>query len=170
MLVLVCGLPARGKSTVARNIAKKLKAVVLNTDIIRKQLFERPTYSSEEKRLVYRAMFLIAGYLLRSGLNVVLDGTFYRRALRKRAYSLAKKTDSPLGIVLTTAPEEVVKRRMARRKQRSFSASDADFEVYKKIRDQFEPLRRPHLKLDTSLPKRENFAETDAYLKNFRAA
>jgi len=60
MLILICGLPATGKSTVARRLAKALDAEVLRTDIVRKALIGNPTYTEEEKNLIYKTVFLIA--------------------------------------------------------------------------------------------------------------
>ena len=165
MLVLVCGLPATGKSTVSRNIARKLKAAVLSTDIIRKQLFRRPTYSSEEKRLIYKAMFLVAEYLLRSDRNVVLDGTFYRHSLRGQVYNVTKRTGAKLAIVECRASNNNIKRRMGRRAKRKNAPSDADYEIYKKIKTDFEPIKRKHLVLDTSKSKQRNLEEIFSYLK-----
>lgn len=165
MLVLVCGLPATGKSTVARDIAKKLKAVALNTDIIRKQLFRRPTYTSEEKRLVYKTLFLVAEYLLKSDRNVVLDGTFYKRGLRRRVYDISKSTGTRLAVIECRAPDESIKRRMGRRAKRRRGPSDANHEIYKKIKADFEPIKRRHLTLDTSKSRQSNMEETLRYLK-----
>jgi predicted kinase len=154
----VTGLPATGKSTIARKLAKKLRGTVLSTDKIRKRIISRPTYTREEKELVYRVMFLTAEYLLRSGATVVLDGTFYLRRLRKRVYSLAAKTRSRLVIVECTCPEEVIRRRMERRAGRT-TLSDADYEVYKKIKQLYEPIQRGRITVDTSRPLRHTLAE-----------
>ncbi|HDH91341.1 MAG TPA: hypothetical protein ENF38_00140, partial [Candidatus Aenigmarchaeota archaeon] len=35
MLIVVCGLPGTGKSTIARYLSKKLDAIILSTDRIR---------------------------------------------------------------------------------------------------------------------------------------
>lgn len=133
----------------ARKLAKKLRGVVLSTDKIRKRIIKEPTYSKEEKELVYRVMLLTAEYLLRSGVTVILDGTFYLRSLRERVYSMASGTRSRLVIVECTCPEKVIKRRMERR-QGKISLSDADYEVYKKIKAVYEPIRRSHITVDTS--------------------
>ncbi|MEE8403036.1 MAG: AAA family ATPase [Candidatus Hydrothermarchaeaceae archaeon] len=164
MLVLVCGLPATGKSTVARNIARKLKAAVLRTDIIRKQLFEMPTYTSEEKKLVYKAMFLVVEYLLRSDRNVVLDGTFYKRSLRHQVYDISKRTGAKLVVIECKAPGDSIKRRMDRRARRKNEPSDADHEIYKKIKTDFEPIKREHIALDTEKSPQSSLEEALRYL------
>jgi hypothetical protein len=163
MLVLVTGLPATGKSTMARKLAGKLKGVVLSTDRIRKRLVSRPEYTRGEKEMVYRVMILIAEYLLRSGVTVVLDGTFYLRSLRKQVYSLSSRTGSRLLIVECSCPEEVVRRRLKRRLRRK-SLSDADYGVYKKIKNVYEPLLRKHISVDTRKALDQNIEEVITYL------
>jgi hypothetical protein len=166
MLVLIAGLPGTGKSTIAMHLARRLRATVLRTDVIRKQLFPEPKYTEEEKELVYRVTFLIAEYLLRAERNVILDGTFYKRSLRERVYQLAKAMKTKLIIVECCAPEAVVKQRMEMRAKKKNIPTDADFEVYKKIRDQFEPLQRPRVIVDTSNPLEENLAEIMRYIRS----
>ncbi len=158
MIILIAGLPASGKSTIATTLAKKFKATVLRTDLIRKQLFDNPTYSNEEKLLVYKVTFLIAEYLAKAGVTVILDGTFYKRDLRQKVYEVGRNTGTKVFMIECSAPETVIRERMERRKLRS-SLSDADFEVYKKIEKEFEPIRRAHIVLDTSRSVRENIRE-----------
>ncbi len=159
MLVLVCGLPATGKSTIARNIAKRLRAAHLNTDAIRKRLIDSPKYTKEEKALVYKVMLLVAEYLLRSDRNVVIDGTFYRRGFRGQVYNISKRTGARLALVECKSPDESIKRRMERRARRKNQLSDADYKIYKKIKIDFEPIKRDHLVLDTSKSKQNNMED-----------
>jgi hypothetical protein len=159
MLVVVTGLPATGKSTIAKNLAKGLHGTLLRTDLIRKELLPRPSYTKEEKELIYDVMLLVARYLLRSGVTVVLDGTFYKRGLRGKVYAVAARTKSNLKIVECACPEHVIRRRMERRARRKRKLSDADYGVYKKIAAQFEPIRRKHIVVDTSMFLRQNVVE-----------
>jgi hypothetical protein len=169
MLLLVCGLPGTGKSTIARRLSKKYLAPILRTDEIRKEIIERPTYTEEEKRLVYKVTFLVAKYLLESGRNVILDGTFYKRALRHQVYDLARRTRARLEIIECTAPNYVIKRRMERRRRRKYELSDADYDVYLKIKSQFEPIEREHLSVDTSRPMVECLKDILKYLEKVRS-
>jgi len=166
MLVLITGLPATGKSTIARNLAKRLRGVLLSTDRIRRQLLKEPRYTREEKELIYRVMFLISEYLLRSGITVILDGTFYLRSLRKQVYAAASKTKSRLVVVECVCPDRVIKRRMIRRSRRRRSLSDADYEVYKKLKAQYQPIRRNHIIVDTTKRLSQNL---DEILRGLRA-
>ncbi len=95
-------------------------------------------------------MFLIAAYLLESSRNVIIDGTFYKRSIRNKVYQVAGKTDSRMEIIECTCPDYVIQRRMARRRIRKNSSSDADYEVYKKIKKEYQPVERHHIVIDTS--------------------
>ncbi|MEE9323010.1 MAG: nucleoside monophosphate kinase [Candidatus Aenigmarchaeota archaeon] len=147
-LILVCGLPGTGKTTVAEKIADKTKSFVFNTDIIRKELFGKPKYTKKEKSLVYDLLFEMAEKFLKSAKNVVLDGTFYKKELRKRVKEMAKKTDSEFHVVEVRCDEEILKERMGKRTKQK-TPSDADFEIYMKIKKEFEPVREKHFVVDT---------------------
>src|SRR3974377_2408663 len=76
----VTGLPGSGKTTVTRAIADVLTAKgvhvkVLNIDDVRKVLTPKPTYSEEERAIVYGALAYMAKLLTDEGLNVIIDAT-----------------------------------------------------------------------------------------------
>ena len=150
MLILVCGLPGVGKTTMAKRIADETKSFVLSTDTLRKKIIDDPEYTEREKELVYNLLFEMAEKFLMTGKNVILDGTFYRKKLRDRARKLAERTNNEFIIVEIVCDEKIVKKGMAKRKERG-SESDADFEIYKKIKRQFEPIKEKHLVIDTTM-------------------
>ncbi len=149
MLILITGLPATGKSTVARRLAKALGAEVLRTDIVRRELFKNPRYTEEEKDLIYNAVFLLADYLIRNDVNVIIDGTFYKESLRRQAKKIARKRGKRFFLIETRCPEDVVLKRIEQRKRNIKSPSDADEKVYYKIKDIFEGISEDHLIVDT---------------------
>ncbi len=149
MLILICGLPATGKSTVARHLAKALDAELLRTDIIRKDLIKDPKYTEEEKEQVYGTVFLLADYLIKADVNVIIDGTFYRDSLRNRARKIAKKRGKRFFLIETRCSEDIVLKRLEGRKRNIRSPSDADVEVYYKIKGLFEEIQGEHIEIET---------------------
>ncbi len=115
MLIIVCGLPGSGKSTLARALAKRMGAIHLSSDIVRKALFPRPAYSEEEKERVYAEMALMCGKALSEGKHVVADATFYRRAQRERLESAAAAAGAKTRYILCTLPQVEARRRLGRR-------------------------------------------------------
>lgn len=151
MLVLVCGLPGTGKSTVAERVAELLSARLLRTDVVRKELFPEPTYAAEESAAVYDELFGRARETLAGGDHVVLDATFRRRELRERAAELADDTGVEFRLVRVDCAEPVVRERIRKRQTEEDDESDADFAIYTQLKAEFEPIRGDdHLVIDNS--------------------
>lgn len=144
-LICVAGLPGSGKSVAARLIAEEIGAVLLRTDAIRKELFPAPDYSPEESIRTYAAFYRRAEEALASGRSAVMDATFYSHASREQAAAIAQRMGVPCRLLLVTAPEEIVRERIA---QRVDDISDADFRVYLEMRAIFEPFTEAHTEID----------------------
>ena len=128
MIIIICGLPGVGKTTLAKEIAPLVNAVLLSTDKIRKELLSRPTYGRGERKLIYNGMILIAKYLHNAGINCILDATFTRESSRleiKKKLGLASKD---FHIIECICPEDII---LSRLQERKYDYSDADFSVYK---------------------------------------
>ena len=139
-LVVVCGLPGAGKSTVASAVADRLDAALVRTDVVRKELFPDPSYTAEESRRTYEAVYDRAGDRLAGGDSVVLDGTFRRAARRQEARDLAERRGADLRLVRVSCDERTAK---ARIRSRADDPSDADVDVYDLLREEFEPVEDP---------------------------
>jgi len=91
--VWLTGLPASGKSTIARLVAERLKqkgirVQVLESDELRRVLTPKPTYSEEERDWFYNVIAWIGWLLVKNGVNVIFDATANKRAYRERARCL----------------------------------------------------------------------------------
>ena len=147
MIIMICGLPGVGKTTLARQLAPLVNAVVLSTDKIRKELFPKPLYGRKERRLVYDVMLLIAGYLRDANINCILDGTFSKERSRREA---ARKLNIPHNVIYViecNCPEDIVVSRLRTRKH---DYSDADISIYLRMKKIYEPVKEKHLTVDTS--------------------
>jgi predicted kinase len=147
LLVVCCGLPGVGKSTVSAYIAENRSATRLRTDEVRHDLFENPSYTPDEGRRTYEELFERTREQLNAGVDVVVDGTFKHARERDQAETLAADAGTTLRFVHVTCPPAVVRERI---QSRTDDASDADVSVYQKHRDQFEPLERDHVTVDNS--------------------
>lgn len=146
MLIIVFGLPGSGKSYFASRLADELKAVYLNTDEIRMKMFSERTYTDAEKMAVYDAMLATMSDAIHGGSLVVLDGTFYKKALRNKFEAAAGQLHEKIIYIEVTAPENIIEERL--KEPRKYS--EADFEVYRKIKAIAEPVDKDHLILDSS--------------------
>ncbi len=146
-LVVVCGLPGVGKTTVAEQVAERLDGLLLRTDVIRKEILSDPDYTEEESRMVYRELFDRARRTVEDGRSVVLDGTFKDAADRDRATELSASLGVDFRLVAVECDEDVVRERIERREG---DESDADFEVHAMYREQFDPISMDHVTVDNS--------------------
>lgn len=150
-LVLACGLPGTGKSTIAGRLAAALDCVAINSDHVRKALagvaptqhrpaaFGTGLYTAEQSAKTYDAMLSTAGEALARGRSVVVDAGFRQRAQRAPFLALAHARRVPAVILFVDPPAEVVRQRLHARVASGDSASDADVGVYESCRASFEP-------------------------------
>jgi len=157
-LVVVCGLPGVGKTTVAERVAARLDGEMLRTDVIRKELFPDPEYSDAETEAVYGELLARAGERVAAGETLVLDATFADGRFREDAREAAAATDAEFDLVEVACDEDVVRRRIERRD----GISDADFEVYRHFAERFDRVTADHVVVDNSGAQAETFTQVDA--------
>lgn len=150
-LVLTCGLPASGKSTLARELARALRAPLLASDARRKQLagltptartgdaWEEGIYSVNASDRVYASLLGDAGRALDAGRSVVVDATFAAEARRAPFLDLADERGVPLLLVEAVVAVDEAHRRLAARRLDRQQVSDADVVVYERLREAYEP-------------------------------
>jgi len=147
------GPPGTGKSRLARRLGAALDAQVVESDRVRKQLFREPRYTGGEHAAVYGWCHTVLRSALVVGRSVVFDATNLEERVRRRVYDIAEGCAARLEIIWVTCPPAVVQERMLRRQQRvdEDDVSDADWFVYLEMRRRAEPIRRPHVVINTAV-------------------
>jgi predicted kinase len=147
LIVVICGLPGVGKSTLAKDLAPLLNAVILSSDKIRKELFPNPIYSKREVKIIYDVMILLAKYLYGAGINCIIDATFNKERSRTQLKNKLMLPEEELFMVECICPEDTI---VSRLKTRKNDYSDADLRIYKRMKKTYEPILEDHLVIDTS--------------------
>lgn len=161
IVILFCGLPGAGKTTLARSVASRTGATILSSDKVRKELIKYPTYTRAEGRLIYDVLMLLTKYLTDAGIDCIVDATFNRERSRKEVENRLRSNNVQLYVIECTCPEEVVLERLRNRKN---DFSDAGYSVYSKMKSIYEPVQGRHLGIDTSLPCGINLQKILSYV------
>jgi adenylylsulfate kinase len=155
MLILMAGLPGSGKTTLSRALARELNGTVLDKDKIRAALFpsEDIEYSTEQDDFCMAIMLKVAGYILRvhPERRVFMDGrTFSRTYQLKRATGYAEAIGQPWRLLECVCSEETARKRLTDIPEHS--AKNRNFDLYLKLKSQFEAIVLPKTLVDTDLP------------------
>ncbi len=157
MIVVVMGFSGSGKSFIASILHQDFGFEWIRSDVIRKELaglkqeervrvgFGESIYSEEWTKRVYHA----------AGKDVVLDATFLKKWQRKMVEEYFDK----VLFLMAEAQEEEIERRLHSRED----ISDADFSVYLKQKEIFEPPEKA-LIINTQRSKEEIKAELQKVL------
>ncbi|GAB4236864.1 MAG: hypothetical protein OHK0028_13960 [Deltaproteobacteria bacterium] len=118
--VWITGLPASGKSTVAKALAaalagKGIRAAVLESDAVRREITPQPKYGDAERDAFYATLAFLARMLVTHGVSVIVDATANRRAYRDRARTAVPRflevhVDCPLAVCETRDPKGIYRR------------------------------------------------------------
>ena len=167
-LILMSGLSGVGKSTTAKYLARKLNAVHLRSDAVRKHLAGIPLlarggdeiYTAEMTQKTYSRLLALGIILANQGWSVILDAKYDRQDLREAAISQAKQHQLPVHIINCIAPLEVIQERLL---NRTGDIADATADLLTSQINQSEPFtnqEQPYITvvdttqtLDTQLSK-----------------
>lgn len=110
---------------------------------------------------MYKAMLEKMNEAMNQNRNLVLDATFYKNETRKLFIQEAERMDG-IFFIEVKADENIIRERL--KEERPYS--EADFEVYKVIRQHYEPMNEPHLILESTNENIDNMLQKAVdYLK-----
>ena len=167
--VLFAGLPGTGKSTLARAIAERLGAAVLDKDRVRGALFPGALtdYTAQQDELCMRAMLEAAAYLTEPERveYIFFDGrTFSQRSQIEDVLLAATRAGARWRIVHVKCADAVAEGRLAR-SDPSHPAKNRDAALYRRIKQQFEPISQAKLEVDTTSGTDEVLTIVEEYLR-----
>jgi len=150
VLLITHGFSGSGKSFFARQLAARIGAIQIRSDIERKRLFglrEQDAsgggiYSFEANERTYRRLGELAKTILAAGYSVIIDAAFLKSAERDWVRDLAADCRVRFGVISVQAPEQALRARIESRKQ---DASEATVDVLTQQLRTAEPLTAAEL-------------------------
>lgn len=143
-LILLQGVSGSGKSHFAQQLLQRIDGIVISSDRTRKQLFginpqDRVTpqqktalYSSSMNQKTYRTLESNASIALQSGITVIVDATFIKKAHRSRFYQLCQSLALDCYVISIKISSKVAAASIAKRHTFNQDPSDADEKVLKR--------------------------------------
>jgi predicted kinase len=152
--VLFAGLPGTGKSTLARALARRLDAAILDKDRVRAALFPGALidYSASQDQVCMRAMLAAAAYLTehRRAPFIFFDGrTFSTQAQRDEVLVAARQVGAQWRILHVSCADAVAEQRLTA-VDPEHPAQNRDPALYRAIKQHFEPIHDLKLAVDTT--------------------
>ena len=152
-VLIACGLPASCKTSTTEIIAELKGYRILRSDLIRlevlknEDIFDEKTAASMQKRtLVYDEMFRMADEAAGKEDGIILDATFVKQRLRRRAAKIAADHGKTLVIQQTQCPDEVALKRISKRTKEDYGSNALTEQAYMNNVKQFEPVDLVDLK------------------------
>ncbi len=142
-LVVVGGSPGTGKSVLSRELADRLDATIVSSDVVRDELMPRADgggdpldagrYSPARLRAVYDEVLRRCELLLAEGVSVVADASWLDPVERERASQLAHGLSAHFTELRCDCPDDVAADRVARRAAGGGDPSEATPEVARQL-------------------------------------
>ena len=163
LVIVVCGVPASGKSHLARALAESSGLPHLSSDITRKRLAgltatqraPSGTYGSQFNARTYRELARRAAQAVAAHGGAIVDATF-RHLADREAFASAFAGRAPLLFIECDASRAILVQRAARRDREPLRVSDAGLGVALRERETWEPLDEvpasAHVALRTDRP------------------
>ena len=148
-LIILSGLPGTGKTTFAHDLLDVLPAAHIESDAVRRSVARIPRYTSSENATVFSRVESAVRDALNRGRHTVLDATNLTTRDRRRFVRLAHDLDASVIFVRLTAPEDVVKGRLAHPRE-GFSQAAGD--TYDRMKDRPQRFAGPAIVVDTRFP------------------
>jgi predicted kinase len=114
MILAITGPPCSGKSTLAKQIKQRHRFHFLQMDSIRRSLIPE-SHTKNDRNIAYRAMHLLAEYLILSNQSVILDATYLRFEHRDAVENIARALRCAVYLVECRIPPAIAVERFRTR-------------------------------------------------------
>lgn len=169
MIIAFAGLPGSGKSYFAHILTDRYKQfVVLDKDIIRSVLFPGilTEYSSTQDDFCIAVILQSAGMIIKRNpeMHIVIDGrTFSKGNQVAQVCHAAEHMGIAYKFVQFICDDETIKKRLALQAN-THLAKNRDYTLYRRLKEEAEPLLIPHLTLYSDEAQEEKIRKFLEYI------
>lgn len=167
-IFVIHGLPATGKSTMAKVLGQALGLEPIRSDLVRKKIFnisphgvggkkfKEKIYSSAATDQTYERLIELARQEIEAGSSVILDATFSKKHLRANIIALAEERGITPVFIECRTTDEIMRQRLVDR-EHSLSISDARIDLFEPFRKEYQPITSDEnirkIIIDTAAPQ-----------------
>jgi predicted kinase len=171
-LIIFAGLPGTGKSSLARAVARELKAVYLDKDTIKDRAMALAVQMKLDQAnqlagaLSYELLVDLARDNLTLDLSVVLDSPAAYQVFREKVKQLARSLKVNLRLIECICTDEKLLRQRIEGRGGNFpDYRTRDWSTYQRDRARFEQITDRRLIVDTAESLAVNLRKIKAYLE-----
>lgn len=128
-IIIICGLPGSGKTTLANELTKERRAILLNADEWIIGIIKSKSDIEEIDRLrepMEKMLWKLAEKLALIGTNVIIDNGFWIESQRKKCLNSARKIDVKIELHFLNANKDLIFNRL---QKRNSDVPKNDFEI-----------------------------------------
>ncbi|MEU3412235.1 AAA family ATPase [Streptomyces sp. NPDC006658] len=167
MLIVMAGLPAAGKSSIAEDLARTLPAAVVSVDPVEAAMWRAGVDRGQPTGLAaYFVAEAVADGVLALGQNVIIDAVNAVEAARQQWRALADRRQVPVAFIEVVCSDAQVHRRRLERRSRSIVGfEEPTWEAVQQRRAEYEPWTEHRLVLDAVADLASNVMKARDYLE-----
>lgn len=119
-LIIIRGSSGIGKSTISKEVAKKIPGLVslIDSDVLRFDFIPKRTKSFDDRELIYKNLWDLTKNSLNQGLNVIFEGILAKKTNNKLnidKYDIYKKKGVKVSKIHLTCSEKIQIKRIKNR-------------------------------------------------------